>query len=633
MDPRAILDALDSATAVGLVEPASSGEASFAFIHSLTREAVLARLAPSRLAVLHSRVGIALEHRADDPAVVPRIAHHFLAAHVLGHNQEATRYAARAGELAQASLAFEEAAVWYERAAALPGNTPDVRAELAFEAAENHLRAGDFARARGIYERLATVRDPMARLRAAMGYEDANWRPGLANTKAADLLASALENSGLDQSDGRYVMALGSLGRALAFAGETERARAVGSHAIATAEASGDVRIVIHTLKTSLWHGLGPEMADVQRARATRLCSMARAAEDFDALGSAAYFRAMVAYVCGDASALEEAAADGRVAAERNAQPFFVYVAGCVSQGRALLSGDFASATQWAERTLRLGSSFGPDTTEGSYGVQMFMIARESGGLRGRAALVDGTESFRSRWVPGMLALYTELGNERGIRRSLDHLLKRDLSAHIHDAQWPMELVFMIEGALALGDLDVLGYLEPHLALYQGMNLISGQFIAPFGSADRLLARVAAETGRPDEAEARFLSAAAMDKRMGSVIHEAETAAWHARFLSPRDPARTTELAGYSHRLASEIGQGRVLRILEPINGDRPDGLTGREMEVLRLLAGGLSNREIAEQLYISPNTAANHVRSILMKTRAANRTQAAIYATEHDLV
>ena len=54
---------------------------------------------------------------------------------------------------------------------------------------------------------------------------------------------------------------------------------------------------------------------------------------------------------------------------------------------------------------------------------------------------------------------------------------------------------------------------------------------------------------------------------------------------------------------------------------------------MLRLLAAGLSNRAIGERLYISTNTAANHVRSILLKTGAANRTQAAMYAADHELL
>ena len=64
-----------------------------------------------------------------------------------------------------------------------------------------------------------------------------------------------------------------------------------------------------------------------------------------------------------------------------------------------------------------------------------------------------------------------------------------------------------------------------------------------------------------------------------------------------------------------------------------PNGLTERELDVLRLVADGLSNREIGEQLFISANTAANHVRSILGKTDAPNRTRAAIFAAAHDLL
>jgi len=64
-----------------------------------------------------------------------------------------------------------------------------------------------------------------------------------------------------------------------------------------------------------------------------------------------------------------------------------------------------------------------------------------------------------------------------------------------------------------------------------------------------------------------------------------------------------------------------------------PAGLSPREVEVLRLVASGKGNREIAERLFVSPNTIANHVRSILTKTNTANRTEAAAFAIRHDLV
>ena len=64
-----------------------------------------------------------------------------------------------------------------------------------------------------------------------------------------------------------------------------------------------------------------------------------------------------------------------------------------------------------------------------------------------------------------------------------------------------------------------------------------------------------------------------------------------------------------------------------------PDGLSQREVEVLRLVAAGKSNREIADALCISLNTVATHVRNILAKTGAANRTEAAAYALRNGLL
>jgi DNA-binding NarL/FixJ family response regulator len=55
-------------------------------------------------------------------------------------------------------------------------------------------------------------------------------------------------------------------------------------------------------------------------------------------------------------------------------------------------------------------------------------------------------------------------------------------------------------------------------------------------------------------------------------------------------------------------------------------------MAVLRLVVDGLSNREIGERLHISQHTAANHVRSILLKAGCANRTEAASWALRRGL-
>ncbi len=80
--------------------------------------------------------------------------------------------------------------------------------------------------------------------------------------------------------------------------------------------------------------------------------------------------------------------------------------------------------------------------------------------------------------------------------------------------------------------------------------------------------------------------------------------------------------------LHPEIAQKLLREIASP--GEQPaspDHLTGREVEVLKLVARGLSNQEIAEQLVVSVATIYTHVSNILAKLHLASRTQAALYA------
>jgi len=87
-----------------------------------------------------------------------------------------------------------------------------------------------------------------------------------------------------------------------------------------------------------------------------------------------------------------------------------------------------------------------------------------------------------------------------------------------------------------------------------------------------------------------------------------------------------------ARRLAASTGQVRLTRMLDPPTASAA-GLTAREVDVLRLISQGRSNRDIAAELRITENTAANHVRSILIKTGAANRTQVAMMAVSRHWV
>ena len=62
-------------------------------------------------------------------------------------------------------------------------------------------------------------------------------------------------------------------------------------------------------------------------------------------------------------------------------------------------------------------------------------------------------------------------------------------------------------------------------------------------------------------------------------------------------------------------------------------GLTPRELQVLRLVAAGKTNRDIATELVVSEHTVARHVQNIFAKLRVSSRTAATAFAFEHQLV
>ena len=115
---------------------------------------------------------------------------------------------------------------------------------------------------------------------------------------------------------------------------------------------------------------------------------------------------------------------------------------------------------------------------------------------------------------------------------------------------------------------------------------------------------------------------------------KAGAAGYLLKDTAPSDIVKGIHMVSVGEALISPAAAAKLMQELaqgEPQAG--VERLTGREVEVLRLIARGLSNREIAAELVLSEKTVKTHVSNILAKLHLTDRTQAALYAVRKRLV
>jgi DNA-binding CsgD family transcriptional regulator/tetratricopeptide (TPR) repeat protein len=198
--------------------------------------------------------------------------------------------------------------------------------------------------------------------------------------------------------------------------------------------------------------------------------------------------------------------------------------------------------------------------------------------------------------------------------------------------------------AVASGDPETAAELYGKYKNNRGSISISSatRFIIP----DRILALLAATMDNPEMASRHFEEAIAFSGKAGFRVEQAWAHHDYAAFQLDQggriDRTAILELVNkgleITEILSMEPLQKRLADLRDSVraSGGRrayPDGLTQREVEVLRLIATGNSNRDIADELIIIENTAAKHVANILGKTGAANRAEAATYANQQGLL
>ena len=155
-----------------------------------------------------------------------------------------------------------------------------------------------------------------------------------------------------------------------------------------------------------------------------------------------------------------------------------------------------------------------------------------------------------------------------------------------------------------------------------------------FGMRSRILGLVAAAAGRREEAVVLLDSAVQDLDRLGRAAHAAWARLHLALLLEAGE--RRASLLGEAGAAAHNLGMAVLRRRIdeaEPVALLAPAGLSRRELEVLRMLAGGSPNKEIAGHLAIADKTVESHVRNIYRKIRAGSRAEAATWALRHGVL
>ena len=335
--------------------------------------------------------------------------------------------------------------------------------------------------------------------------------------------------------------------------------------------------------------------------------------------------------------------------AQDTRMPLWTYMGACSDATLALQEGRFKECEALAHRALDLGRRLPGWDANSGFSVQMFNLFREQGRLKQLAPLVEhflSTTQKSKTWLPGLMIMHVELDQESQAKALFDKLATNDFADLPRDGTWTTSMVLLAETCAYLADAERAAAIYRFLLPYDGRNIITGFHLACYGPIARQLGMLAATMKRWNVAQRHFTGAIDMGRRQGTLPAVAHTQYEFARMLAIRghqgDVDKALDLLDEVLSISGELGMGalderaRRLRTRLALGDERtgiPGGLSRREVQVLRLISEGKSNQEIAQALYRSPNTVANHVRSILAKINVANRAEATAYAARQGLL
>jgi DNA-binding CsgD family transcriptional regulator/TPR repeat protein len=627
---------LKPAETEGLITPL--GPNRLQFHHVLFREVLYAEHSTVARASWHLRAGEHLErmYRDNKPVRLSQLAHHFFEATPASDLRKTADYCRQAAESAVAGRAYSEATNLYERALQVLEFESHPNSGLRFDllvamgraqyqsghlnsATQSLLRAALLAHHFQWWRRLGE---------ALIGFQHLCQQSGLRHVVSVPLHKIVLEQLPDDAVELR-ARAYTSLANAFRMAAEPELAADTFRRGVALARQWGDPAVLLNSLRKGAWVvGRKPEDVEEGLAIAQEALQLAKRLGDKSAVLDALTDLSFQLSHLGRIDELEQGLAELRELATRERLVHFLAIHNGFETAKAIFRGQWPEALQGARSGLNQTPLRGVYGLEGRFAFQMFAIGKAQGSLgdlAGRVQQYVEETPDAELWLPGQVLLHVELDQLSLARAALDRL--GDLQHLPRDDLHGIALIYLAEACTKLRDTPRCRVLFDLLLPYRGLNASLGGTVM-LGAVSGYLALLAAAIKDTHQARVLYEEAIEMNADMKAFPALARTQADFGRLLlcgdNAEDHARARQLLSRARSLAQAHKLQPVQEAVDSA-GERAgaDELTDREIQVLKQVAAGCSNREISEKLYISQSTVATHIRHIFRKIGARNRTEA----------
>jgi len=650
--PLDCLDLLGEASRLGLIET-DGGPERHRFADATGHESILDLLAPSERVRLHALVAVAIGtiHADRIDAHLFELAAHWSAAAVGDHRQPAARWIVRAADAAMGTSAYEDAARLFRRALDVGAGAldPDERCRALLGLATASYRCSHVDAA-------VTACQEAAALAARIG------RPGLqadaaivveptlvpeVNVQLRRLCEAALAALPMTEP-GLRVRVTARLADICHYLGDLSAAHAACAELVDLGHRSGDARAVAIGLHAQQLDASGPEGVDERARLAEQLLSVARELDDPTETASGHLWLVDVALQRGDIARagheLDSALQAGTDRADVITQWKLLRAQATLAQAQARFDDASRFADDAASLLTATGNPLGFIIWAGQEANIRYHIGIDPA-FGAALGLVDG-EPVPPALVVGpvqtvsTVLVLLALGRTRDAAsayRSLGPTSAWETTPHAELFTWS----FGILAAIGLDERGDVVVLRRRLDRLRGSHVVSGAgCVAYFGPVELWLGVAASYLGEHDQAIADLQQAVSLCAANGSAGFHAqaqlELARAHARRGCPGDTARVRALVeavlARADLLAMPPLAAAARALAERAEAPSAGGLTRREREVAQLVADGLTNRAIAQRLYVSERTAANHVQHILDKLGLSNRSQAASLVSRQQL-